>query len=81
LPYSPPDSHQTTGERDEVTIRRAIDRGEIPVDTDPAEAIKALIGPMYLRLLITAEPIDASTADHATELALAAVRAGVLRSP
>jgi len=67
-------------QRDEVMIRRAIDRGEIPADTDPAEVIKALVGPIYLRLLITAEPIDASTADRATELALAAVRAGVLRS-
>jgi AcrR family transcriptional regulator len=67
-------------QRDEVMIRRAIDRGEIPADTDPAEVIKALIGPIYLRLLITAEPIDATTADRATELVLAAVRAGVLRT-
>jgi AcrR family transcriptional regulator len=67
-------------ERDEVMIRRAIERGEIPADTDPAEVIKALIGPIYLRFLITAEPIDAATADRAAELALAAVHAGVLRS-
>ena len=67
-------------QHDEVMIRRAIGRGEIPADTDPAEVIKALVSPLYLRLLITAEPLDASTADRATELALAAVRAGVLRS-
>jgi AcrR family transcriptional regulator len=67
-------------QRDAVMIRRAIDRGEIPPDTDPAETIKALIGPIYLRLLITAEPIDAATSDRATDLALAALRAGVLRS-
>jgi AcrR family transcriptional regulator len=64
-------------QRDEVMIGRAIDRGEIPADTDPAEAIRVLIGPIYLRLLITAEPIDAATADRAAELALAAIRAGV----
>lgn len=65
--------------RDEVIIRRAIDRGEIPTDTDPAEAIKALISPIYLRFLITAEPIDSATADRAAELALAGARAGVFR--
>jgi len=65
---------------DEVMIRRAIDRGEIPADTDPAEVIKTLIAPIYLRLLITAEPIDATTADRATEVTLVSVGEGVLRS-
>jgi AcrR family transcriptional regulator len=67
-------------QRDEVMIRRAIERGEIPADTDAAEVIKVLIGPIYLRFLITAEPIDATTAERAAELALAAVHAGILHS-
>jgi len=66
--------------RDEVMIRRAVERGEIPADTDAAEVIKTLIAPIYLRFLLTAEAIDATTADRATALALAAVRAGILRS-
>ncbi len=33
-------------------------RGEIPDDTDPNLVIEALIGPLYMRLLFTGEPID-----------------------
>lgn len=66
--------------QDEVMIRRAIARSEIPSDTDPAEVIKTLIGPIYLRFLITAEPIDTATANRAAELTLAALRAGILRA-
>jgi AcrR family transcriptional regulator len=66
-------------QRDEVMIRRAVDRGEIPADTDAAEVIKTLIGPIYLRFLLTAESIDTTSADRAAELAMAAVRAGILR--
>jgi hypothetical protein len=65
--------------RAEPVIARAIDRGELPTGTDPAELLKALVAPIYLRLLITAEPLDETTADHATQIALAAAHAGVLR--
>lgn len=59
-------------------ISSAIERGEIPVGTDPGELIRAVIGPIYLRLLVTAEPVDRSTADNAANVALAAARAGAL---
>jgi AcrR family transcriptional regulator len=64
--------------RAEPVVARAIARGELPAHIDPAELIKTLIAPIYLRLLITAEPIDQTTADHAAQVALAAARAGAL---
>jgi AcrR family transcriptional regulator len=62
-------------------VTRAIARGQLPAHTDPAELIKTLVAPIYLRLLITAEPIDQTTADHAAQVALVAARAGALRPP
>lgn len=61
-----------------AVVSRAVARGELPADVDPAELIKTLIAPIYLRLLVTAEPIDQTTADHAAQVALVAARAGVL---
>lgn len=65
--------------RAEPVTTRAIARGEIPAGTDPAAVVKTLIAPIYLRLLVTAEPLDETTADDAARVALAAARAGVLR--
>jgi AcrR family transcriptional regulator len=64
--------------RAEPIVTRAIDRGELNTNTDPSAVIKAVLAPIYLRLLITAEPIDDATADQAARVALAAARAGVL---
>ena len=55
-------------------------RGELPADTDPAELVRTLLAPIYLRLLVTGEPIDRTTADNAAKVTLAAARAGALRS-
>ncbi len=65
--------------RAEPVVTRAVARGEVPADTDPDRVIKTLIAPIYLRLLITAEPIDATTARDAARLAAAAARGGLLR--
>ncbi|MGW4404696.1 hypothetical protein ACWEJ6_11720 [Nonomuraea sp. NPDC004702] len=43
---------------------------------DGAEVLKTLAAPIYLRLLITAEPVDDAIADQAVRVTLAAVRAG-----
>jgi AcrR family transcriptional regulator len=64
--------------RAEPIIRRAIVRGELPPNTDASAVIKTVLAPIYLRLLITAEPINDATADLAARVALAAARAGVL---
>jgi AcrR family transcriptional regulator len=59
-------------------IAGAIDRGQLPAATDPAELVRTVVAPIYLRLLVTAEPIDETTADNAVKVALAAARAGAL---
>jgi AcrR family transcriptional regulator len=64
--------------RAQPVISAAIARGELPSATDPAELVRTLVAPIYLRLLVTAEPIDATTADNAAKVALAAARAGAL---
>ena len=64
----------------EPVVSGVIARGELPADTDPAELVRTLVAPIYLRLLVTAEPIDTTTADNAAKVALAAARAGALKS-
>ncbi|MEV4799392.1 TetR/AcrR family transcriptional regulator [Nonomuraea sp. NPDC049421] len=64
--------------RAEPVVVRAIERGELPAATDPAELLKTLAAPIYLRLLITADPVDETTADRAVRVALTAARGGAL---
>ncbi len=66
--------------RAQPVVSGAIARGELPADTDPAELVRTLVAPIYLRLLVTAEPIGTTTADNAAKVALAAARADALRS-
>jgi AcrR family transcriptional regulator len=66
--------------RAQPVVSGAIARGELPAATDPAELVRTLVAPIYLRLLVTAEPIDRTTADNAAKVALAAARAGALSS-
>lgn len=65
--------------RAEPAVTRAIERGELARDTDPAEVLRTLVAPIYLRLLVTAEPVDETTADNAARVTMAAARAGILR--
>ncbi|MFJ2771067.1 TetR/AcrR family transcriptional regulator [Streptomyces sp. NPDC087300] len=64
--------------RAEPVVTRAVERGELPPDTDPSEFLKALAAPVFFRLVLTGEPVDETTADRAAQVALAAARAGVL---
>jgi hypothetical protein len=41
-----------------VIIKRASDRGEIPVCADPSLALEMLIAPVHVRTLLTRQPID-----------------------
>jgi len=66
--------------RAEPVVAGAIARGELPPGTDPAELVRTLVAPIYLRILVTAEPIGVDTADTAAAVTLAAARAGALRS-
>jgi Tetracyclin repressor-like, C-terminal domain len=59
-------------------VTRAIERGELPPDTDPYQVLRTLIAPILLRLLFTAEPVDEATADQAAQIALTAAKTGLL---
>lgn len=43
-----------------IIVLRGIERGEIPAGVDPSILLEALVGPLYLRLLITRDPLDDS---------------------
>ena len=61
-------------------IERAIERGQLPDRTSPAELMKYVAAPLYYQLLMTAEPLTETSADRAAAAAVAAARAGVLGS-
>lgn len=63
--------------RIEPVVTRAIARGELPPGTEATQFVKAVIAPIYLRLLITAEPLDEAVADQAVQVAMTAARAGL----
>lgn len=56
-------------------INRGIERGEVPRDVDADLMIEALIAPLYLRLLVTLEPLDDEFLDRVVDLVLRACRA------
>lgn len=60
-------------------IERAIARGQLPQDTDPAAVIEAIAAPLYFRLLLSGEPLSRNAADTTAEAALAAARAGAFK--
>jgi AcrR family transcriptional regulator len=61
-----------------IIAERAVQRGELPADTDTVEVIRMLGAPFYYRMFITGEPVDEALADRAAAAAVAAARAGVL---
>ena len=52
-------------------IERAIEREELPPSTDANLIIETLIGPIWIRLLLTGEPIDVDLADRTAALVAA----------
>jgi hypothetical protein len=48
----------------------------VPARTDTHEVIRAVSAPLYYRLLISGDPLDAAAADRAAEAAATAARAG-----
>ncbi|OLF16883.1 TetR/AcrR family transcriptional regulator [Actinophytocola xanthii] len=67
--------------RSEVIVSRAVDRGELPAGTDAAAVVRAVVAPLFHRLFITREPLDAGVAEQAAEAAVAAALAGVFQLP
>ncbi|MFL5821696.1 MAG: TetR/AcrR family transcriptional regulator [Solirubrobacteraceae bacterium] len=56
------------------TLEGAIERGELPADTDIDEAVSQLAGPIVFRQLISGEPIDPEFGRRVVELFLASRR-------
>ena len=52
-------------------VERAIKRGELPESTDANLIIETVIGPLWIRLLLTGEPITEELADQVVELVTA----------
>jgi AcrR family transcriptional regulator len=59
-------------------VKRAIDRGELPVDTDTDALITTFRAPFFCRIVTTGGLIDEGLITHATRVTLAAARAGAL---
>lgn len=57
-------------------VKRAVERGELPVDTDPEKVMSALGAPFYYRILIARRPVDQDLAASAATAVWAAARAG-----
>ncbi len=51
-------------------FRRAIERGELRVGTDPMFALELAIAPLYLRLLITDEPLRSDLPERIADAVL-----------
>lgn len=54
-----------------AVVERAIERGELPATSDANLIIEMVIGPLWLRLLLTGEPITGDVADRIVELVIA----------
>lgn len=51
-------------------FERAIERGEMEAGTDPDLGLEALIGPLYLRVLVTGKPLEEGFLDGVVETIL-----------
>jgi AcrR family transcriptional regulator len=56
-------------------LHRAIERGEIPTDTDVETALDLLYGPLYHRLLHGHAPLNDDFVQHAIDMALHGIQA------
>lgn len=66
--------------RSEAIVTRAVARGELPPETDAGAVVRAVVAPLFHRLFITGEPLDARVAERAADAAVAAALAGVFGS-
>jgi len=57
-------------------VRKAVERGELPADTDPELALDLIAGPLYWRLLVARGPISRDYLDRLAVAIGAALAAG-----
>jgi AcrR family transcriptional regulator len=65
-------------ERTIPTVNRAIERGEVPADTDTNALLTTFRAPLLYRLVTTGDPIDEDLIAQAARVTLTAARAGLL---
>ncbi|WP_206601240.1 TetR/AcrR family transcriptional regulator [Mycobacterium paraense] len=58
-------------------IHRALERGELDQDTDPALVLEMLIAPVHFRVLSTREPLTAEFVSHVVDFVMRALTASV----
>ncbi|MFI6217963.1 TetR/AcrR family transcriptional regulator [Nocardia brasiliensis] len=51
-------------ERERLPLQRALDRGELPPETDIDFLVDQLVGPIYYRALVTGEPVPREFTDR-----------------
>jgi hypothetical protein len=61
-------------------VDRARARGEVPASTSTDAVIEALIGPLFVRALLTDGPLDDSLAARTAAATAVAARSGVFRT-
>lgn len=71
--------HQTL--RAMPTLKRSIERGQLPADCDAAALLATFRAPLFYRMVTTGDPIDDELITSATSIALTAARAGLLSRP
>jgi AcrR family transcriptional regulator len=59
-------------------VAQAIDRGELPANTDANALLTTFRAPLFYRLVTTGDPIDEASVAQTTRVTLAAARAGLL---
>jgi AcrR family transcriptional regulator len=64
--------------RAEPIVAKAIDRGELPADTDANALLTTFRAPLFYRMVTTGDPIDEDAIAQTTRVTLAAARAGLL---
>ncbi len=62
-----------------VVVERAVQRGEVPEDTDAAEVIRQAGAPYFARVYVTGDRISQEDADRAAAVTALAARNGLLR--
>ncbi|MDI2124544.1 TetR/AcrR family transcriptional regulator [Yinghuangia seranimata] len=65
--------------RTSVIVEHAVQRGEVPEDTDTWEVIRLMAAPLYYRAYITREPLADADAQQAATVAAFAAKAGIVR--
>jgi len=59
-------------------VTQAIDRGELPANTDTNALLTTFRAPLFYRMVTTGDPIDEDLVAQTTRVTLAAARAGLL---